>query len=100
VAAPYFIVNDTGARHANRNFHTTQISGEHFCSFRTSPSKSRLKFLALLCGNYQDYVLDDSAFAFLKDREVAPALVTRLSRPDPRRFANQVPFLGYLVEVS
>ncbi|MGO8381368.1 transposase, partial [Rhizobium ruizarguesonis] len=62
VSAPFVTVDDTGARHANRNFHTTQIGGEHFTAFRTTASKSRLNFLALLRGNYQDYVLNDAAF--------------------------------------
>jgi hypothetical protein len=42
VSAPYVTVDDTGARHANRNFHTTHIGSEHFSAFRTAPSKSRL----------------------------------------------------------
>jgi hypothetical protein len=58
-------VDDTGARHAHNNFYTTQIGGEHFSVFRTTKSKSRLNFLSLLRGNYQDYVLDDSAFDYL-----------------------------------
>jgi len=98
VSAPYVTVDDTGARHASRNFHTTQIGGEHFCAFRTAPSKSRLNFLALLRGNYQDYVLNDAAFTVLEDRQVDPALLARLSNREPRRFANQVPFLTYLAE--
>ncbi|MGR9354723.1 IS66 family transposase [Rhizobium leguminosarum] len=96
VSAPFVTVDDTGARHANRNFHTTQIGGEHFTAFRTAPSKSRLNFLALLRGNYQDYVLNDAAFTFLEDRQVDPALLARLKTRQPRRFANQVPFLEYL----
>ncbi|MCJ9697538.1 transposase [Rhizobium sp. PRIMUS64] len=96
VSAPFVTVDDTGARHANRNFHTTQIGGEHFTAFRTAPSKSRLNFLALLRGNYQDYVLNDAAFTFLQDRQVDPALLARLNTRQPRRFANQVPFLEYL----
>ena len=98
VAAPYVTVDDTGARHANRNFYTTHIGGEHFCAFRTAPSKSRLNFLALLRGNYQDYVLNDAAFTFLEDRQVDPALLARLNTGEPRRFANQVPFLRHLAE--
>lgn len=89
VSAPFVTVDDTGARHANRNFHTTQIGGEHFTAFRTAPSKSRLN-------NYQDYVLNDAAFTFLEDRQVDPALLARLKTREPRRFANQVPFLEYL----
>ncbi|MBB4252697.1 transposase [Rhizobium sp. BK008] len=96
ISAHFVTVDDTGARHANRNFHTTQIGGEHFTAFRTAPSKSRLNFLALLRGNYQDYVLNDAAFTFLEDRQVDPALLARLKTRQPRRFANQVPFLEYL----
>ncbi len=98
VSAPYVTVDDTGARHANRNFHTTQIGGEYFTAFRTAPSKSRLNFLALLRGNYQDYVLNDAAFAFLEDRQVDPVLLAPLKRQEPQRFANQVPFLEHLAE--
>jgi len=100
VSAPYVTVDDTGARHANRNFHTTHIGGEHFSAFRTAPSKSRLNFLALLRGNYQDYVLNDAAFAILQDRQVDPTLLAHLSNREPRRFANQVPFLAYLAEMG
>jgi len=100
VSAPYVTVDDTGARHGNRNFYTTHIGGEHFSAFRTAPSKSRLNFLALLRGNYQDYVLNDAAFIFLEDRQVDPTLLTRLKSREPRRFANQVPFLAYLAEMG
>ncbi len=98
VSAPYVTVDDTGARHANRNFHTTHIGGEHFTAFRTASSKSRLNFLALLRGNYQDYVLNDAAFALLEDRQVDPALAARLNTHEPLRFANRVPFLQHLAE--
>lgn len=98
VSSSYVTVDDTGARHANCNFHTTHIGGEYFTAFRTAPSKSRLNFLALLRGNYQDYVLNDAAFAFLEDRQVDPVLLEPLKRQEPQRFANQVPFLGHLAE--
>jgi len=54
LSAPYITVDDTGARHARANFHTTQIGGAQFTNFRTTPSKSRLNFLSLLRGNYQE----------------------------------------------
>ncbi|MCE6077499.1 transposase [Agrobacterium vitis] len=97
-SAPFVTVDDTGARHANRDFYTTHIGGQHFTSFRTAPSKSRLNFLALLRGSYQDYVLNEAAFTFLEDRQVDPALLARLNTREPRQFANQVPFLEYLAE--
>lgn len=98
VSAPYVTVDDTGARHAHRSFYTTHIGGEHFSAFRTAPSKSRLNFLALLRGNYHDYVLNDAALAFLEDRRIDPVLLARLKTSGPRWFPNQVPFLAYLAE--
>ncbi|OYR12109.1 hypothetical protein [Brucella thiophenivorans] len=61
VSEAYVTVDDTGARHARDNFYTTHIGGEHFTVFRTTKTKSRLNFLSLLRGNYQDYVLNDAA---------------------------------------
>ncbi|WP_047454233.1 transposase [Rhizobium rhizogenes] len=95
-SAPYVTVDDTGARHAHGNFYTTQIGGEHFTAFRTTKSKSRLNFLSLLRGNYQDYVLNDAAFGYLEERRADPALAAGLRSVEPRHFSNQVPFLEYL----
>lgn len=100
ISAPFVTVDDTGARHGNRNFHTTQIGGEHFSAFRTTPSKSRLNFLSLLRGNYQDYVLNDDALAYLENRGCDPALIARLRAHAPRRFANEVPFLEHLAALG
>jgi hypothetical protein len=98
VSAPFVTVDDTGARHAHDNFYTTQIGGEHFTAFRTTKSKSRLNFLSLLRGNYQDYVLNDAACAYLEQRKVDPALVTGLGSREPQLFASQAAFLEYLVD--
>ncbi|AHK47330.1 conserved hypothetical 36.1 kDa protein (plasmid) [Ensifer adhaerens OV14] len=96
VSAPYITVDDTGARHQRDNCHTTQIGAEHFTVFRTTASKSRLNFLSLLRGSYQDYVLNDAAFDYLDNRRADPALAAKLRSHEPRRFCNQVPFLEYL----
>ena len=96
VSAPFVTVDDTGARHAHDNFYTTQIGGEHFTAFRTTKSKSRLNFLSLLRGNYQDYVLNDAAFAYLEQRKADPALVARLGSREPQLFASQAAFLEHL----
>ncbi|WP_245459588.1 transposase [Rhizobium sp. CCGE531] len=96
VSSTYVTVDDTGARHAHDNFYTTQIGGEHFTVFRTTKSKSRLNFLSLLRGNYQDYVLNDAAFDYLEERRGDPGLVARLRTFELQGFCNQVPFLEYL----
>jgi hypothetical protein len=96
VSSPCVTVDDTGARHGNRNFFTTQVGGEHFTTFRTAPSKSRLNFLEILRGNYRGYVLNDAAFDVLQARQVDSVLQSRLWRREPQRFTNQVPSLEHL----
>ncbi|WP_379943710.1 hypothetical protein [Sinorhizobium sp. P24N7] len=66
VSAPFITVDDTGAQHNRRNAFTTQIGGEHFSTFRTSLSKSRLNFLSALRSGHQDYVLNDEAMNWMK----------------------------------
>ncbi|MHC2483336.1 hypothetical protein [Rhizobium leguminosarum] len=77
-------------RHAHRSGHRV------WSRQRATRRLPRLNFLALLRGNYQDYVLNDAAFTFLETRQVDPALLAHLKTCEPRRFANQVPFLEYL----
>ncbi|WP_349963014.1 transposase [Rhizobium sp. ZPR3] len=100
VSSSYVTVDDTGARHARGNSHTTQIGGEYFTVFRTSASKSRLNFLSLLRGNYKDYVLNAAAFDYSAERRADPMLVARLRTIEPQRFCNEVPFLEYLAGKS
>lgn len=79
VSSDYVTVDDTGARHFHKNAYATQIGGPNFTVFRTTPSKSRLNFLSLLRGNYQDYVLNDAAFDYLDQRHgTDPILVAGL----------------------
>jgi DNA-binding transcriptional MerR regulator len=96
VSSDYVTVDDTGARHFHKNAYATQIGGPNFTVFRTTPSKSRLNFLSLLRGSYQDYVLNDAAFDYLQNRQVDPTLLARLWTRDAKRFVNQVPFLEHL----
>ncbi|WP_234840088.1 hypothetical protein [Sinorhizobium meliloti] len=89
VSAHYITVDDTGARHQRDNCHTTQIGAEHFTVFRTTASKSRLNFLSLLRGSYQDYVLNDAAFDYLDDRRADPAPVANSATTNRDAFATR-----------
>jgi hypothetical protein len=51
-----------------------------------------------LRGNYQDSVLNDAAFDYLKERRGDPAMVAGLRTPEPQRFCNQVPFMTHLAD--
>ncbi|MET3615846.1 hypothetical protein ABID16_004193 [Rhizobium aquaticum] len=97
VLSSYVTVYDTGARHGAGDFHTTQIGGEHFSAFRTTPSKTRLNFLWILRGHYCDYALNQAALDYLQERHgVDSAVIARLRTRRPLHFAKQVPFLEHL----
>src|ERR687894_2203239 len=66
VSSPYITVDDTGARHARRPAVTTQIGGERFFVFCTSPSKSRFNFLSLLRAGCEEYVVNEAALDYLR----------------------------------
>ena len=53
-SAPWITVDDTGARHRNRNGVTPQIGDDRFTFFKTTFSTSRKNFLELLRAGYQD----------------------------------------------
>ena len=96
VSSSYVTVDDTGARHSHNNGYATHIGGPNFSVFRTTKSKSRLNFLSLLRGNYQDYVLNDAAFEYLEERHGVPPLPAGLRSFEPQHFCNQVPFMTHL----
>ena len=82
-------VDDTGARHAGKNGFCTQIGNDWFTWFGTRSSKSRLNFLDLLRAGHTDYVLDDAAYAYMRDNGLSAALIARLRDEPETCFANQ-----------
>ncbi|KAB1087166.1 transposase [Neorhizobium galegae] len=96
VSSSYVTVDDTGARHSHNPGYTTHIGGPNFSVFRTTKSKSRLNFLSLLRGSYQDYVLNDAAFDYLEGRHGGSPLIDGLRNVELQRFCNQVPFMTHL----
>ncbi len=59
-------VEDTGARYKAKNGYCTQIGNEHFSWFGTRATKSRLNFLDLLRAGHTDFVLNDTAFDYMR----------------------------------
>ena len=100
-SAVWITVDDTGARHRNRNGVTTQIGDDRFTFFKTTLSKSRKNFLELLCAGYQDYVINAKALAYMRERYL-PACRGEASKvgpamPDLRRDAAADRDLGAAV---
>jgi len=77
--APFITVDDTGARHAGKNAFTTQIGSDRFTVFRTGPSKSRLAFLARLCGATALYAINGAALDYMRGRSLPQATIDGLA---------------------
>ncbi|MDY6964121.1 MAG: transposase, partial [Pseudomonadota bacterium] len=94
--APWITVDDTGARHRNRNGVTTQIGDDRFTFFRTTFSKSRKNFLELLRAGYQDYVINAEALAYMRERYLPSAVIKQLDGNARKVFADEAAWSGHL----
>src|SRR4051794_16041982 len=89
--ARWVTVDDTGARHAGRDQHTTHIGDDRFAWFATRPSGSRLGFLELLRAGRPDYVINAAAVAYMLERGVPEAIVTALLAHERHGSADEAP---------
>jgi hypothetical protein len=94
--SPWISVDDTGARHKVANGYCTQIGNDRFTWFGTRPSKSRLNFLDLLRASHTDFVLNDAAFDYMRDRALSAALIARLAEQPQTAFADQAAWQAHL----
>src|SRR3954453_947540 len=95
-SAPFITVDDTSARHARRDGVTTQIGGERFTAFRTGRSKSRQAFLALLRAGHADYVINDEALRYMRERQLAGPVIETLRAHPVRSFPNEATWQTHL----
>jgi Transposase IS66 family len=95
-SAAWITVDDTGARHKTTNGFCTQIGNAHFTWFGTTASKSRLNFLELLRAGYSDYVINDEALGYMRERALAAHVIARLVEHRDRCFANQAAWSAHL----
>jgi hypothetical protein len=84
-----------GARHAGANGVCTQIGNQDFTWSGTTTSKSRLNFLGLRAG-HADYVINDVALAYLRERGLAAPLIAGLANDAVRHFANSAAWTAHL----
>jgi hypothetical protein len=89
-------VDDTGARHKAKNGYCTQIGNEHFSWFGTRATKSRLNFLDLLRAGHTDFVLNDTAFDYMRAHALPATLIASLAAQPERVFANQAAWSAQL----
>ena len=94
--AAWITVDDTGARHAGRNGFCTQIGNDDFTWFGTRTSKSRLNFLDLLRAGHADYIVNDAALAYMRNRCLAGPVISRLAAESQTCFADHVAWQAHL----
>lgn len=95
-SAAWITVDDTGARHKANNGFCTQIGNAHFTAFATTTSKSRLNFLSLLRAGHGDYVVNDAALAYMRERALAAHVIARFAEHPDRYFANHQAWIAHL----
>ena len=98
--APWITVDDTGARHRNRNGVTTQIGDDHFTFFKTTFSKSRKNFLELLRAGYQDYVINAEALAYMRERYLTGAVIEQLDGHTQKIFTGEAAWSDHLDQLG
>jgi hypothetical protein len=98
--APWVSVDDTGARHADRNAVTTQVGNDAFTWFSTSFSKSRLNFLELLRAGHGDYVVNQAALSYMRARALAGPVIARLEGAKEQHFADHAAWTTHLERLA
>ncbi len=98
--AAWITVDDTGARHADRNAICTRIGDHRFAWFATTFSKSWLNFLALLQAGFEDYVINAAALDYMRARQLPGPVIARLAGHPRRRFGSEAPWTAHLADLA
>ena len=98
--ARWITVDDTGARHNGANGVCTQIGNDDFAWFGTTRSKSRLNFLDLLRAGYTDYVINDTALAYMREHALAGPTLALLAQHSDRHFADPAAWQAHLEQLG
>jgi hypothetical protein len=94
--ARWITVDDTGARHKGANGVCTQIGNDNFAWFATTGSKSRLNFLDLLRAGHTDYVVNDTALSYMRQRALSGPVIARLAEHADKQFADTAAWQAHL----
>jgi hypothetical protein len=98
--AAWITVDDTGARHRDRNGTCTRIGNHCFAWFATTFSKSRLNFLELLRAGFEDYVINPAALDYMRARQLPGPAMARLASHERRRFATEAAWTAHLEDLA
>lgn len=94
--APWITVDDTGHRHAGKDGFVTQIGDDRFAVFRSGPSKSRQAFLAVLRAGHEDFVVNEEALDYMRDRALAAPVIAKLAAHPTKTFVDEDAWRAHL----
>ena len=98
--SPFITVDDTGARHRATNGYCLHIGNAQFTAFITTAAKSRRNFLEVLRAGHTDYVVNDEALAYMRQRSLAEHVIARLIADKKRRFADSAAWTAHLKKLG
>ena len=98
--AAWITVDDTGARHADRNAICSRIGNHRFAWFATTFSKSRRNFLELLQAGFEDYVINPAALDYMRARQLPGPVIARLASHQRHRFATEAAWTAHLHDLA
>lgn len=99
-SARWITVDDTSARHANRDAFTTQIGDDRFTAFRTDASKSREAFLEALRAGHGAYVINAAALDYMRAHHLAGSVIGDLARHGHTIFPDRAAWTAHLAKLG
>ena len=94
----YITVDDSGARHKGKNGYVTHMGNKWFGWFCSTPSKSRLNFLTLLCAGEVQYRLSPEAFDYMQQHKLPLGALTPLECSAAVVFNSEQAWLKHLAK--
>jgi hypothetical protein len=73
---------------------------DNFTWFATTGSKSRLNFLDLLRAGHTDYVINDAALTYMRERALSGPVIARLAEHPHKQFADPVAWQAHLARLG
>ncbi len=98
--AKWLHVDDTGARHQCQNGYCTVIGNDQFTYFASRNTKTRLNFLQLLTGKERQYVINEAALDYMRERKLPRKTINLLKHHLARRFECEHLFSSFLQELG
>ena len=99
-SSSYVNCDDTGARHNGKNGYCTHIGNDFFAWFESTESKSRINFLSLLRAGASDYLLNEDAFEYMKQKRLPKTPIALLLNHPVKEFIDAEQWEQHLEELG